>query len=695
MEPFKISVPLPLIVDDHDTEKYLRMLKEMHAWRVFLIAPFDSMYRETVRMMRDRYGEKVRKVEEKTAGNTYPREVFAFWSEMLREKIRLYQENGIEVGFWMGYTIGHGGDLSGDVSDGNFTQITSMDGREAKGCFCPLDPGFVGQITGALSEIAKSGVKYILLDDDFRLNDHSVIQNGCFCPLHVAYFNRLNGLHFTREDIVGKALGPENNPYRKMWFDSLGKSLCGFADKIQKAVHKENPDARLGIAIAPSLWGSEGADAVTLLRHLNGKTKPFLRIAGAPYWDSANALKVGSTVEYNKDQLEWLKDEEIDVMCEGDTFPHNRYACGAGLLLSYNAGVLATGAREIFDYVFAYSTRADYETGYTRAVIENREYLNRVSEMFDGGKNVGLNIVHRKVDIEKARFPENPRNLTKCFNDPVILDFLTRMGVPIGTEGGYPYFLYAGNVYDLTKEDFAKIRLVGAIVDIDAALALKKKGIDVGLRSAAAGHTPTFEVFENQSVNGDYQGERIFLPGVGESDPSGIYYECSLETGCRVVGQFADRSKILYPSVYLYKNADGSKYMVYTFNISKAIKQGQLLYGYARQQQLANSSEYLSGKIMDAVVCSQPNLHLMCKTGPGSLSVGIQNLSQESFKSLTLRLPPYRAITQVTAAVPGCRAAVSPDYRYNRQDKYGYLDVRCPVYPLDFLSLKIQTGSQI
>ena len=56
------------------------------------------------------------------------------------------------------------------------------------------------------------------------------------------------------------------------------------ATDIRAAVDKVNPNVRLTICSAPTLWEIEGTSAQELAKILAGKNQPEARLIGAPYW---------------------------------------------------------------------------------------------------------------------------------------------------------------------------------------------------------------------------------------------------------------------------------------------------------------------------------------------------------------------------------------------------------------------------
>ena len=91
------------------------------------------------------------------------------YMETLTELISYFADAGLEVGVWIGQTIGHGWGPKGKFA---YEAITDIEGNPADGGFCPDDPLLVEDLCIWVSNVARTGAKLILLDDDFRMTSH-------------------------------------------------------------------------------------------------------------------------------------------------------------------------------------------------------------------------------------------------------------------------------------------------------------------------------------------------------------------------------------------------------------------------------------------------------------------------------------------------------------------------------------------
>ena len=94
-----------------------------------------------------------------------------------------FRAQGFEVAFWLGRSIGHT-ELPTDRKRWPFQPIVGPTGAEVPGCFCPLDRRFRRYLAHGLAIIAQSGVDFILIDDDYRMQNHGA--NARLAPADVA-----------------------------------------------------------------------------------------------------------------------------------------------------------------------------------------------------------------------------------------------------------------------------------------------------------------------------------------------------------------------------------------------------------------------------------------------------------------------------------------------------------------------------
>lgn len=121
--------------------------------------------------------------------------------------------------------------LLGSGSDGldlrdeyDWKFMKNQHGEEAFGAPCPIDPDF-RRIMGEMLRLwADTKPDLIWIDDDFRLHNHGMGQNGpdyyCYCDTHLNTFAERSGRRFSRESkktgfrsAASNGLNRKNAPY--------------------------------------------------------------------------------------------------------------------------------------------------------------------------------------------------------------------------------------------------------------------------------------------------------------------------------------------------------------------------------------------------------------------------------------------------------------------------------------------------
>jgi hypothetical protein len=658
---YTVSVPVPLIpFDEHSYDTYVQMLKRMDADRVFIFAPpMQASY--------------IPDLEE-----------YRGWSDLLRQKIAFFNGLGMDAAFWMGHTIGHGGDLS----LGNkpvFQQLVGPEGKEAPGCFCPLDEKLRAYMSKAISIMAESGVELIMLDDDFRVNLHPPeVTAGCFCPLHLKAFREKTGLTLSREEIVSQALSGKPNEIRQKWLELHSEAILRFAGDIEQAVHQVNRKARIGIATAMTLWSNEGLDMQDLLKRFAGGTRLFLRTIGAPYW-SKDPSNISWVVEYSRLQKHWTEKWDVELMSEGDGFPHTRYHCPAVTLHAFQQGLFAAGFTGILNYALIYAPHPEHEPGYVNKVAESLKNYAAICRFFPKDyRSVGVQPALLPNNMMAIVMPDKERSISSradqlsWADEPVVLRMLGRLGIPVGYEGSGPAFLSGYGAAGLPAEELDSLLAHGAVVDAAAARWLVERGVDIGISGMTEEKAPAFEKHTDPEFSGEYVNDNIMLITGGER----IYYNFTTVKGGnsvpRIISEFRlNDDAVPFPAVILYENAKKQRFCVLAFDIYNARNGKQLLWNYARQEQLTRCLAWVNRKALPVSVNAVPDAHVMCRVSADGkrMAVAVQNCNLDAVVAPVLRLDPHIQVgQQIELLLPDAdEASTTSDFTYKNDGIYGYL----------------------
>ncbi|MBO5070927.1 MAG: hypothetical protein J6C37_11290 [Roseburia sp.] len=120
-------------------------------------------------------------------------------------------------------------------------------------------------------------------------------------------------------------------------------------------------------------------------------------------------------------------------------------------------------------------------------------------------------------------------------------------------------------------------------------------------------------------------------------------YQMTLRDQVQVLSVFPVGDACI-PASYLYENAEGQKFLVFTFDAYFAPE--ALVRQYTRSRQLADVIALFFGQPLPAYSFGNPDLYLLCKEGEGSLTVGLWNFFADSIMKPEVILgKTYKKIT--------------------------------------------------
>lgn len=562
-------------------------------------------------------------------------------AEERRKMTALFEDNkeklenaGFTVYAWLAPTIGYGSSVNeADIAAAKkYRKIMGIKGGETF-AFCPLDKDFAEDLYSQCAEIAKTGVKAIMFEDDFTLTGGKlwVKSPGCCCDAHMEKLCEMLGENISREELEKYLTDGKKNKYRDA-FKKLGEiTLKNLAAGIEKAVHAVNSEIRLGLCANSASFHLEGADFIELEKVLAGDAKPFVRLTAAPYWKD-NAATINPVIEAARMQSFWLSSAGIENWTEGDTYPRPRFLTPASYLEMFDMILRADGnSNAILKYMYDYNSSDSYEKGYVDNHAANADVYREIERRFKG-KTVGLNVVEKPFSVADMDFGEtfDYDGFSNHGVLPLISQWLiTDCSIPSTYEKcEAPSLAFGYNARFLTDEDLKN----GVILDINAAEILKGAGVDVGFKSFKKAPKPAMEYF------GKYC-DKTFATTEGD----GGFFEVELNENAEVISEFyggglgglaapceIDDAKVRFPACYFYENANKQRFLVYTFAATRIKTKGcwnnGLFRNYYRQRQLADGFERLGGKKLPAFCKNAPYLYIICKREGEKLHVGLFNI---------------------------------------------------------------------
>ena len=598
---YKISAPLMnSTVTPANRGEYLEMLKSCEISRVFLVPSQDLSLGKLLDF------------------------------EELCDNIAFFEANGIEAAIWIGETLGHGGllhDSSGSGNKKTFTEMVNVDGEVRANIRCPLDTDFQKNLENLFKDAARTGVKLILIDDDFRLSQHGE-KLCCLCELHMAKIRQLLGENISREELCEKAFSGKANKYRDAFLKANGDSLCNLARAIRSAVDEIDKSVCLAICSCYCMWDADNADPLKLTEILRGENDGVLRLHGAPYWAARGNYKLPVVMEIARMFASFCRDGKYELMNEGDAYPRPRYNIPAAHVDLHDAIMRADASSAgILKYMFDYVSSPSYEKGYVERHVRKLPLLKATKKAFDGGAQEGVQII-----IKPHLLKESNLDLTEpCIQSPypTAAIMLGSCGIPTTfTDKGMCRAVFGESIKSVDTSALGG----GIFIDAIAAYTLTESGVDVGLSDSLEDMKKSFvktKIAHISSADGKERATTV------KSDCS-ILFANAKETATPLLYAEINGEKKLY--LYRYENAKGERFLVSMLDGTFIQRDSGLFYGYLLQSALTEGIEWISGKKLPASCTGHPALYIMCKRNGDKLTVGLFNCFEDEIFTPTVTL---------------------------------------------------------
>lgn len=585
----RLTAAVPLIgLNDTWEDQYITDCLQMGADSVFLMAPYDNIVRSKKPVRYALFSDEILPpIPEQRVCDLPSLELVKHWVDIYKELAPKYRAVGIEPYFWLCHTIGHGGELSTKVKT-PFQAMVGANGQESHGCFCPLDPDFRQYLLDILSTLAAADIPLILLDDDFRINYHMpAVDIGCFCPLHIQRFNQQYGTAFTREELADRVYRNIGDT-RTQFMESVGSSMLDLAKEMEQAVHSVNPNTRIGVATAMIHYSTEGYDIRKLAKTLAGPTRPYLRVFGAPYHVKNNLAQLGYTIDTAKHLAAYLDGDDIEIIGEGDTYPHTRFFTNKTTLQTYLLASRCSGVRNMLHYPFPFAASPNYETCYVATAKELRPTMALLDKLLpESISPVGIAPVLSHGNFTNIPITPNMTKRERVWPDePVALKALTQFGIPTAPyrhDESLPVLLSGHNACNYTPELINDLLDRGAIIDASAASWLLEQGYDIGLDSVSTlDFTPTFELYCDCQFSSLYKNEQVWLLCPGNTP----FFHLQPQSTALVAGYYVNgENGARTPSCVAYSNGK-RKFFILGFDFFSVRGSFQAVNNVARAEQL-------------------------------------------------------------------------------------------------------------
>lgn len=558
-------------------------------------------------------------------------------SVIVKNAIAHFAKYNMEVAVWLNSLlhIAHGE---------GFTKKKYKNGKE--NFACPFDEKFQAHFANYVASYAKTGVKLVYLDDDFRISASGGI--NCFCDLHMQRYKKLLGENITAEKMLEELLTGKPSVYREAWSKVNADALKTLAKAIRAEVDKIDPSIRIGLCASPATMFGVDGNAFELSEILAGNTKPFLRTVGAPYWCywAQDYWKARMNDIIGMQRLEGYYAEENgycgEVITEGDTFPRPRYTAPASYLELFHSALAVENRLDgILKYTGEYTRKASYERGYSRLAAENAEKIQKITDAFENTSKVGYRIfeVQNKMPIMEFK-GEDVEFLEHGGGIPASIRALNDASIPYTFSGNEPIVAFGDNVRRLTEKDLEQ----GLVTDIIGVQILQEKGFDLGLISLEK-ECEAVEIGEEYPMYDD--AEYVDFKRSTE------LFKLNLKSNAEVLTYTMSGTEKL-PLTYRYAGKD-FKAFVCCVDVTYSRYAHGYFKSYSKQRLLAENYQWLKGEDLPAMCFDCPMVMPIVGKKENQLVIGLWNIFEDRIFDQEIKL--FEEYTQ--AEFIGCSGSLN------------------------------------
>ena len=610
---YKISVPTSTFVLEHYGKEALwEELKKLDCERLFICPNSAGLFNEN---------------REKE---------FA----IMKESCAWFQAKGLEVGMWIwAYFL---------KAERGYRRLTNPFGQKSATQVCATDLEYRKVIGKILQDGARCGFDLLMFDDDFRYGFHD-IGFGCCCENHLKMMEEELGEAITLDKIRPYLLSGAKNKYRDAFVKGNAQAYVDFAKAMRQYVDEVDPNLRLGFCACITSWDLDGTTPDQIAQLLAGKTKPFYRLIGAPYWGALRTwgLRPAESIELERLEATRRENSDIEMFSEGDVFPRPRFRVGAAYLEGFDTALRAAGCTDgILKYALDYTSHPQMETGYRKAHEHNRDVYEQIDRLFSGKEPVGIRVWDKAAKYADMTIPavmENSCSVEDMAFSPAV-KMLTSCSLPVTY--GAPHCAGAAfgeDVKAVPKEQLGS----GLILDLRACELLMEQGIDVGIEQIG-------EERKSGREHTLWDDNHVAL------DDNARVRTVKLKPNAKIESTFVCEDDEI-PASFRYENKDGQKFFVLCFD--GYFNSDALFRTYARAKQLAEAAAWLSGEALPAVCFGNPDLYIQTKQNGNRLAVGLWNFSTDEIFEPTVQLTKSGTVTgtiRCTAQITKSAVTLSP-----------------------------------
>ncbi len=526
----------------------------------------------------------------------------------------------VEVGALIQSTQGHGWSGKTPLTGEPFQRVVLADGASAER-MCMADGAFRKYICDALVATAKTGVKFLLVDDDFgaRIGE-------CFCPLHIAEYNRVAGTDYSREELAEIiAAGAPDDPRAALFSKLRKEGALSFAREMREAIDSVNPELPCGYCPC----GYTFYLARDVSRILAGKNEPFARICN-PVRGNLHPRIFADRYALTQ-QMIALCDFE-NLIGEGDTFPQNYNSEAARLFGAHTVMDILWGLKGSKLWVAEYDYPEDVgsQKRYEDAFVEYFGMCKELLAYTDGIRWQGAASPLRTYTEEELSYPL--LDWTILWQNTWTSGFFSDHAMP-------SRFAYAGeceiialtgdDVRHCSEEEIKKAFTKAVLIDSEAAKLLSEKYSHLMGVSADEGDEAFTFTMQKDAKTG------VYLPMHWEASAARLTLKGATEQVQYWQADAEANEKYIAPSITYFTNELGGRVAVIGWSTYSAYYK---LWHPQQRKWILAALDFLAGGTYEMTVESKQQTHIQ----HGILKDGKELLAIMSLAFDTLETVPVR-----------------------------------------------------
>jgi len=413
----------------------------------------------------------------------------------LREVIPQAKARGYGAGINLLAVLGHHEEnLPGSLA-GPYQRVVGPDGRECRGSFCPLDPGFQDYVRQVIKALAAARPDFLWIDDDVRLAGHGPLHLTCFCERCLGAFAAETGKPASREQmamVVEGPVTPETLPVRLAWLEHNRGKIDGLFRLIRQAVDEVNPALSLGFMTGDRFY--EGYAFARWAGTLAGPQALEVRWRpGGGFYADETPMELVSKAHDVGRQSAALPPRVRIVQYELENFPYHRLRKAAHTAAVESVSAMAAGCSGIALNILAMDpTGLGEAMPYLQRMGAARPFLDRLHAELGRSPTLGVWPAWNQQAWAAGSGPGGPYALAE-------------LGIPVcyGRGGATAVALAGSMPLAFSRDDLERMLTGGVLLDVEALAALWEMGLGhlCGVRPGAAYAVDAQERFLEHPLN--------------------------------------------------------------------------------------------------------------------------------------------------------------------------------------------------